>query len=157
MTKKQIRGLFDYMELEAGEDWEFAPLSETFVHGMGLGATAEATRWAYKGYLQELGDYAKALKKKAGRKALPRHAGIDCDRAKIIWMHVNQFKDKTLISLKNRHLIMEMQSMGRYNKHIATLFPMSHGRLESSVSKGKKILEIDENWNSKVCEKLMSD
>ena len=158
MSKKQIRGLLDYMEaLNSGEDWELAPMSETFVHGMGLGASATATRWAYKGYLSELSVEITAFKNRAGRKKLAQYDGVDCKRAYAIWWYLYQLRYPNNRSLKNRHLIEHMQRCGKYDKKVARLFPRNHGRLESSVSRGKKLLEIDENWESKVCEELILD
>ena len=153
MSKKQVRGLLDYIEaIDSDEEWEFAPNSETFVHGMGFGASAEATRWAYKGFLAE----SKASKR-AGRKKLAEHENIDCERAQIIWLYVHMFRNQLGTKPKNRHLISTMQRLGQTDKRIAKLFPTSHARLESSVSRGKKLLEINENWESKVCEELMLD
>ena len=40
--KKQVKGLLDYISLKPGEEAEYAPNSEDYVSGMGLGATEEA-------------------------------------------------------------------------------------------------------------------
>ena len=54
MTKsKPVRGLLDYISLKPGEKPEWEPISESYVPGMGLGASKDAIRWAYKGYLVE--------------------------------------------------------------------------------------------------------
>ena len=50
---KQIRGILDYISLKPGEEFEWEPISESYVRGMGLGASKDAIRWAYKGYLVE--------------------------------------------------------------------------------------------------------
>ena len=157
MSKKQVHGLIDYIEaIGSEEDWEFAPINETIVRGMGVGASAEAIRWAYKGFLAELHENSK-ISKKAGRKKLAEHENIDCERTQIIWLYVHMFRNQLGTKPKNRHLISTMQRLGQTDKRIAKLFPTSHARLESSVSRGKKLLEINENWESKVCEELMLD
>jgi len=158
MSKKQVRGLLEYMEaINSDEEWELAPMSETFVHGMGLGASATATRWAFKGHLSELSAEITAFKNRAGRKKLAQYASVDCKRAYVIWWYLYQLEYPKNRSLKNRHLIEHMQRCGKYDKKVAELFPQEHERLESSVSNGKKLLEIDQYWASKVCEKLSAD
>ena len=54
--KKQVKGLLDYISLKPNEEAEYASNSEDYVFGMGLGATKQATRWAYKGFLLESGE-----------------------------------------------------------------------------------------------------
>ena len=68
VAKKQIRGLFDYLALKEGEDWGFSPQSENHMFGMGLGASKDAIRWAYKGYMLEIRENMDSFKKKVGRK-----------------------------------------------------------------------------------------
>ncbi len=48
---KQIRGILDYISLKPGEEFEWEPISESYVPGMGLGASKDAIRWAYKGFM----------------------------------------------------------------------------------------------------------
>ena len=88
MVKKQIRGLLDYTSVNNDEDWEFAPLSEEYMIGMGLGASREATRWAFKGYLLELHQTWTSYKKKVGRKKKSEYGSIDCQRAMLIWVYL---------------------------------------------------------------------
>lgn len=156
MAKKQIRGLFDYLALKEGEDWEFSPQSENHMFGMGLGASKDAIRWAYKGYLLEIRENMDSFKKKVGRKKKSKYGSIDCVRAMYIWLYVNKISSNAGLSLKNRHLINQMQILGENDSRIKKVFPKTHSRLESSVSSGKGILEIDDNWRSKVCEKLIA-
>jgi hypothetical protein len=155
MTKKQVHGLLDYMKLKDGEDWKFTPLSEEYMIGMGLGASREATRWAYKGYMLELHQNLASFKKKVGRKRKPEFGSIDCQRAMLIWVYLHKMNQNRNISLKNRHLISLMQSLGENDSRIKNLFPKGHSRLQSSVSAGKTKLEINDRWESKVCEKLL--
>lgn len=156
MTKKQIKGLLDYMTLSSGEDWELAPNTEDFVFGMGMGATKDAIRWAFKGYLVEMRENMATFSKKTGRKKLHEYGCIDCKRAMRIWLFVQTLNTEQH-SLKNRHLIATMQKLGNNDQTIKKLFPKDHTRLESSVSRGKNKLAIDVTWKSKVCEKLTTN
>ena len=153
MTKKQVKGLLDYIALKPDDEWEFAPNTEEYIFGMGMGASKDAIRWAYKGYMLEMRQGMTKFKKNVGRKKKHQFESVDCQRAMRIWLFVNQSRAE-LNSLKNRHLILAMQKLGEHDQTINKLFPIGHSRLESSVSKGKTVLEIDTNWHSKVCEKL---
>mgnify|MGYP003683086367 FL=1 len=62
--KKQVKGLLDYISLKPGEEAELAPNAQHYVFGIGLGATEEATRWAYKAFLQENTERFKSTNKK---------------------------------------------------------------------------------------------
>ena len=67
MTKsKRVRGLLDYISLKPGEKPEWEPISESYVPGMGLGASKDATRWAYKRYMLELKEKLHDLNKRVG-------------------------------------------------------------------------------------------
>lgn len=156
MAKKQVRGLLDYMALEDGEDWEFPPLSENYMFGMGLGASKDAIRWAFKGYMLEMAQNMAAFKKKVGRHKKSEYGSIDCIRAMYIWLYVHKLNKQADLSLENRHLIKQMQLLGERDCRIAKVFPPEHSRLQSSVSTGKTKLEIDDQWRSKVCEKLFN-
>ena len=156
MTKKQVKGLLDYLTLKPDEEWEIAPYSEDYVFGIGMGATKEAIRWAFKGYLLEMRQNMTTFKRRVGRKKQREYESVDCKRAMQIWLHVNASNTEAQ-SLKNRHLIATMQQLGEHDKAIKNLFPKGHSRLESSVSKGKAMLAIDTNWKSKVCEKLIAN
>ena len=163
MTIKRVRGLFDYMELKEGEQWEWEPPSEDFVAGMGTGATKEAMRWAYKGYLLE---HAHALStispQKTGRPRKGQYEDIDCRRAFATWNFVqNNIPEELRAGLTNRRLIGTMQSIQNaleqnMLEHDRKLLPMGEAAIESSISRGKSQLKINAGWNSKVCEKLMS-
>ena len=155
MTKKQVRGLLDYITLEDGEDWEFPTLSENYMFGMGLGASKDAIRWAFKGYMLEMNENMSAFQKKIGRPKKSEYGSIDCIRAMYIWLYVYKINKQVDLSLKNRHLIKQMQFLGEWDSRIAKVFPPEHSRLQSSVSNGKTKLEIDDKWRSKVCEKLL--
>ena len=49
--KKQVKGLLDYISLKPGEEAEFAPNSEDYVFGMGIGATDEVRDLAIIGQI----------------------------------------------------------------------------------------------------------
>ena len=156
MTKKQVKGLLDYIALKPDEEWEFAPNSEDYVYGVGMGASKDAIRWAYKGYMLEMQQGMNKFKKNVGRKKQHQYESVDCQRAMRIWLFVNKSQTE-LASVKNRHLILAMQKLGEHDQTIKKLFPIGHSRLESSVSKGKAVLEIDADWHSEVCEKLTAN
>ena len=142
MAKKQVRGLLDYMALEDGEDWEFPPLSENYMFGMGLGASKDAIRWAFKGYMLEMDQNMATFKKKVGRRKKSEYGSIDCIRAMYIWLYVHKINKQADLSLKNRHLIKQMQLLGERDSRIAKIFPPEHTRLQSSVSNGSHGAQI---------------
>ncbi|MDB2608962.1 hypothetical protein N9Y85_02475 [Paracoccaceae bacterium] len=163
MTIKRVRGLFDYMELKEGEQWEWEPPSEDYVAGMGFGASKEATRWAYKGYLLENAHALRAISsQKTGRPRKGKFEDIGSRRAYAIWQYVqNNVPEELRAGVTNRKLIGTMQSIQNaleqtMVEHDRSLFPMNEAGIEFSVSRGKSKLRIDKIWNSKVCEKLMS-
>jgi hypothetical protein len=161
MSKKRIRGILDLVSLADGEEWEIEPMSEDFVVGMGMGATKDATRWAYKGFSLEAGQAMKNVaSKKSGRPQLAPYQHIDCRRAYAIWDHVNTYiEEQNRSKLSNRGLIQELQKLETkhaqlVSKRQSLLFPITTESLETSVSRGKTALKIDQTWSSEVCEKL---
>ena len=162
MSKKRVRGLFDIVGLADGEEWELEPNSEDFVFGMGMGATEDATRWAYKGFCLEVGQsIRKIAAKNNGRPLKEAYQSYDCLRALVIWEHVQRYIPKELRSgITNRALIKIMQDgEAAYSlagvQNSSELFPQTSATLETSLSRGRKKLKIDENWESEVCEKLI--
>jgi hypothetical protein len=161
MSKKRVRGILDIVSLADGEEWEFEPNSENFVVGMGMGATKDATRWAYKGFLLEAGEAIRTVAtKKVGRPHKEPHEDIDCRRAYAIWDYVNKYIPKQKRSkLSNRALIKSLQKLETEHGQLVSeqhpsLFPITTENLETSVSRGKGKLRIDRAWKSEVCEKL---
>lgn len=161
MSKKRVRGILDIVSLADGEEWEFEPNSENFVSGMGFGATKQATRWAYKGFLLEAGQaITNVASKKAGRPSIEPYEHIDCRRAYAIWTHVNKYiKEQDRPNLTNRALIKHLQELETKHAQLVAkkqsrLFPTTTESLEASVSRGKRTLRIDQSWSSEVCEKL---
>ncbi len=162
MSKKRVRGILDIVSLADGEEWEFEPNSEDFVVGMGMRATKEATRWAYKGFLLEAGEAIRtAATKKVGRPHKEPYEHIDCRRAYAIWHHVNKYIPKQERSkLTNRALIKALQELETKHAELvrkkqSRLFPITTANLQTSVSRGKSTLRIDRAWKSEVCEKLI--
>ena len=154
MAKKRIRGLLDYATLKEGEDWEWEPPSETYMPGLGLGATPEAHRLAYKGYEAEYNDLVIKISQRArGRPKTRQYQDINSRRAFFIWWEV---KDWPLIRRRtatNGKLIERMRNLA--NNEMRVKYWPDRQSLEQSISRGRKNLKIDNNWNSKVCEKIL--
>ena len=99
MSKKRIRGLLDLVSLSDSQEWELEPNSENFVFGLGLGASKDATRWAYKGFLLEVGQsIRKIAAKNNGRPRKEAYQSYDCLRALVIWEHVQKYIPQELRS-----------------------------------------------------------
>lgn len=158
---RKVRGLLEVLETEAnGEEWELESPSAEFVPGMGLGATKDATRWAWLGYQKELG----RTFKKRGRNTIEPVKSKPARRAFHAWkmckkLRAESGQDDAIFS--NRELIAKCQE---YERDLGLdakdrLFRDSVGQstLDSSLSVGKGLLEIDERWNSEVCEKILRD
>jgi hypothetical protein len=153
--KKQVKGLLDYISLKPGEEAELAPNSEDYVFGMGLGATKQATRWAYKGFLLESGERIEKIKKKInGRPKVSFFKKKDNLRVFALWYMIKNWPQDERSKITNRDLILLAQEVS-YSKKTKELFDDSmSANIEQSVSRGRTALKIDANWNSEVCEKL---
>ena len=157
MTKsKPVRGLLDYISLKPGEKPEWEPISESYVPGMGLGASKDAIRWAYKGYMLELKEKLDDLNKRVGgRPAKSNLQKVDNLRAFIIWFVIWKYSpDLELAKYTNRQLIEFMKSSKNGLPNPTKHFHVTTNNLEQSLSRGRTSLQIDENWRSDVCEKL---
>lgn len=159
MTKLIVKGLLDDTTGIEGVDWKYAPISEEHMPQVGFGATRDAIRWAYKGYMLELGQtIAQQNKNMAGRPKLAEYQGIDCRRALAIYYHVQlstPFHERA--ALTSRALINQMQHFCALGHLPNNLFPAAHATLEASVSRGRTKLEIDKDWASPICEKLLGN
>ncbi len=93
MDKKQVRGLWGALEAEQeGIEWEFEAPSSEFVPGMGLGATKEATRWAYIGYcVHQKAIIDRQLSRPRGRPRKSSIESVDAFRAFSLWKVANSF------------------------------------------------------------------
>ena len=152
--KKQVKGLLDYISLKSDEEAEVAPNSEGYVFGMGLGATEETKRWAYKGFLLESGErFEKINKKINGRPKVSFLLGIDQKRVFALWFMIKDWSQVKKSNTSNRDLIL----LAKKNECCITtkkLFTGMIATLEQSVSRGRNKFVVDESWNSEVCEKL---
>ena len=159
MTKRIVKGLLDDTSGIEGVDWEYAPISEENMPQVGFGATRDAIRWAYKGYMLELGQtIAQQNRKLAGRPKLAEYQGIDCRRALAIYQHVQlSIPLHERAAVTSRALINEMQHFCALGHLPSNLFPAAHATLEASVSRGRTKLKIDQDWASSVCEKLLAN
>ena len=155
-SKRQVRGLLEVVEAEAkGEEWELAAQTLGDALGLGLGATEQAKRWALIGIEHEA---KMQLRRPAHRPKKESITKIDSIRAFAAWQmcwHLRGLANKPNARITNRELIRVIQIVEQEKSLGAgeRLFP-EHGNSEASLSRGKKILEIDGDWNSKVCEEL---
>ena len=154
MAKKRIRGLLDYATLKEGEDWEWEPPSETYMPNVGFGASPEAHRQAYRGYVEELNDLVKKSSQPTrGRPKTGHYQDINSLRAFFIWWEVKDWPVKQRRLANNRELIERMRNLT--NNEMRVKYWPDRQSLEQSISRGRKKLKIDSNWNSKVCEKIL--
>lgn len=156
MAKKLIRGLLDYVTLKEGEEWEWEPPSETYMPGLGLGATPEAHRLAYKGYKAEYNNLVNKISRPGrGRPKIEQYQDINSKRALFIWWEVKDWPVSQRRITTNRELIERMRNLTNEEKRVK--YWPDRQSLEQSISRGRKNLEIDNSWNSKVCEKILHD
>ena len=174
--KKQIKGLLDYISLKPGEEAEYAPNSEGYVTGMGLGATEEAKFFAKTGKLYheienmkdansqiDVTDKTKTLGRPKKQKAL----GIHQVRALILWHIAQEYSEDKRQDLTNRYLIARVQKRGKTSRPLVgksgkvgdseKIWPDIDGinnSLEQSVSRGKTWWGIDHEWQSDKCYKF---
>lgn len=156
---RKVRGLIDFIEAEAsGEVWEFDEPSPEYVPGMGLGATKEATRWAWMGYqLERMLLINLHLKQRRGRPAKSPIQTKDALRAFTLWRLAQRINADARRNVTNRELIALAihieESLGV--PFPERVFPKA-GSYDASVSKGRRALEINDAWHSQVCEKIAS-
>ncbi|WP_425084027.1 hypothetical protein [Ruegeria profundi] len=157
MSERKMRGILDTGQSDHDnfeQQWEEP--SENYVPGMGTGATRQAIRWAYIGYCVEREHFIQcALTNPKGRPAKDPLASKDAYRAFLLWKMVNQTIGGTKLNCSIGTLVsMAIAVEERLNLPMqARAFPPS-GSYASSISRGKKILEIDSDWNSEICEKI---
>ena len=136
------------------------------VPGIGVGATAEAIRWARLGMMLEWGHHVEdALQKskQRGRPSKGPEKSRDAKRAYALWL-VAQGLCEILgkpsgAHIEHKELVRLYQLLegdaGVQKAH--ALFSCSEASYIPSITRGKAILEIDENWNSPFCEKIETD
>ena len=153
--KQAIAGLLGVVDTK---DWSALDILVNSI-GLGFGASTEAKRLALLGYYQEqiaiLDRELEKHKPKRGRPSKDPLYSKDAMRAFMLWELSHNFVgvDKR-VTISNRSLIdLAIQFENILNiPNNERVFP--NGNWEQSVSRGKKILEIDNNWQSKVCDKL---
>ena len=155
--KKQIKGLLDYISLKPGEESELAPNSEDYVFGMGVGATKEARDLAIIGSIYiNIQKLKKLSKNPNGRPKKSILLGIDQKRVFAIWFMIKDWSLVKKSNTSNRELILLAQE-NEYSITTKKLFIGMIATLEQSVSRGRNKLEVDENWNSEICEQLFKN
>ena len=161
---RKVRGLLGILEADArGEKWELESPSPNFVPGMGFLATPEATRWAFIGMCQEL---AQKMKRPAHRPSIAPNQSKDAARAFAAWQMCRDLRK--LYAAKGRGADAQFTSRELVRcvqaaEDAANLpareryFPRKKlGSWDASVSRGKRILRIDDNWHSPLCEELLA-
>jgi hypothetical protein len=95
---------------------------------------------------------SKPPKNQGGRPKLRFH--IDEKRAYYLWLIAKELPDDQRRKITNRKLIEYAKNMPFKGYFGTTRTPST---IEQSISRGKKTLRIDKNWNSKVCVLLQKD
>jgi hypothetical protein len=90
-------------------------------------------------------------KNKGGRPSLKY--GKESRRAYVLWLVAKELPSEQRKKISNRKLIQIAQTM----QYRALFSNCTFKTLEESISRGKTALEIDDEWNSKVCKKLFED
>lgn len=154
---RKVRGLLDVIDEEANnEEWELETPSLDYVPGMGLGATKEATRWAWIGYNREkMHTINEQLRRSPGRPTISPIRSKNAWRAFILWGIAQKFEADKRQHLNQRRLIQIARQLEDFLQipNVERAFP-EYQDFDSSVSRGKKNLQIDEAWHSDVCEKI---
>ena len=154
MTKKTVRGLLHTIGLEP-KDWEFEPISEHYVPGIGLGATDDAKRWAYDGYTLEANSrLEKAIgisKRKNGRPKKSEEQKYDSLRAFHMWLELRGMPETFRARHTNRELIAWIQNRDDLSPSVMKLWKVSDS-LERSLSIGRTFWVLTDDWQSQRCE-----
>ena len=160
---KQIKGILDYVSLKPGEEWENAPITEDYIPGMGTGASKEAIRWAYKGFLSEMKERLLEVTVKTEPRIKKRRIGppekkaelrIDNLRAYYLWYIVRDLSESYRCELTNRAAIKLVNGYPLKGKTKAAWHNQAVESIEQSVSRGRKFWHMDNRWNSKKCEQF---
>jgi hypothetical protein len=130
MVRKQPLGLIDYLLLSE-EERDFYTLTGRLPSEKSEDVKIEATR-------------TKPPINKGGRPRKTYH--IDERRAYCLWLIAKEMSEDKRAKITNRKLIELAHKMP-----FRGLFTSSQQTLETSISRGKKTLQIDNFWNSKVC------
>lgn len=156
-NKKQVKGLLDYISLKPGEEADFATNSKDYVFGMGIGATNEVRDLAIIGRIYiNIQKLKKLSKNPNGRPKKSILLGIDQKRVFALWFMIKDWSLVKKSNTSNRELILLAQE-NEYSITTKKLFIGMIATLEQSVSRGRNKLEVDENWNSEICEQLFEN
>jgi hypothetical protein len=123
--------------------------------GLGWGATDQARQWALIGFALE---QARNLRRPAHRPKQDPITHKDAIRAFAAWQmcwNLRRIVNDPKAHISNRELIRTIQFV-ETNLGLSTdqkIFP-ERGNIDASLSRGKKILGIDDDWNSQVCEEV---
>ena len=124
---------------------------------MGVGATEEARDLAIIGSIYINIQKLKNLNKNAnGRPKKSILLGIDQKRVFALWFMIKDWSQVKKSNTSNRELILLAQE-NEYSITTKKLFIGMIATLEQSVSRGRNKLEVDENWNSEICEQLFEN
>lgn len=123
--------------------------------GLGLGATDRARQWALVGFALE---QERKLRRPAHRPKQDPITHTDAIRAFGAWQmcwNLRRILGKPNAHIKNRELvrIIRLVEEALAIPQLEQLFP-ERGDIDASLSRGKKILGIDDDWNSEVCEEV---
>ena len=155
----------NYLNLEGNDGVVTPEISQTYVPGMGLGATKQATRWAYLGYKIETEARLKealALVKRKTRKSETGGAPykkeefkMDNQRALLLWLLAREYPENFRRELTNRKSIQMAKMRWTVGRTMFAL-GVADTTNEQSVSRGKAFWGIDKSWNSKKLEEFYS-
>lgn len=123
--------------------------------GLGWGATDQGRRWASIGFALE---QERKLRRPAHRPKQDPMTHKDAIRAFAAWQmcwNLRRVLGNPKANISNRELIRIIRLVEKALAITASekMFP-ERGNIDASLSKGRKILGIDDDWNSKVCEEV---
>jgi hypothetical protein len=149
---ENLRGLLD---IEGSDTDPLEHFLTDLTLGLGWGATDQARRWALIGFALE---QERNLRRPPHRPKQDPITHKDAIRAFAAWQmcwNLRRILNDPKAHISNRELIRvirhieEMLAIPRPER----LFP-ERANIDASLSKGKKILGIDDDWNSQVCEEV---
>lgn len=171
MTKKVVRGLLDIVGLE-DDEWELKKPSENFMYGMGLGASPEATRWAYKGYILELllasepsqrenvNLLLQTRKKMRGGQLKKSRQTNDAKRAFVLYATVERIREVKNLSRESKieFPLNELIELTEQLFPTYELFkkPTYKNKMLASVKRGREIWGIDKYWRGPSLQSLLN-
>ena len=153
--KRVVSGLLDYVvAVHSGEPFTFRLPSPNYVLGMGVGASEQATKWAYKGLQHELEEkLALATKKSAGRPSKEGALKASQLRTFHLWLIASEYTESQRQELQVNQLIKIVKNIDFLTGKTKHLWNVgSFESLAQSISRGRKWWQIDKAWNSPKCD-----